>query len=286
MAEKKSGLGSGLDAIFGRDFTDLDDLTNNSTSQDQSEIELDKIQANPYQPRKTFNQEELEELADSIREHGVFQPIIVKKLDSNYVLLAGERRVRAAKLAGLTTIPAIVGDFTDQQMMELSLLENIQREDLSVIEEAQSYQTLIDNLGYTQEKLAQRLGKSRSHITNTLRLLSLPDEVKEMVNNKELTMGQVRPLITIDNKEQQIKLANTIKNRDLSSRQAEMLAKGLNTPKVTKQTKQNPDILAVQKKLQSKLGTKVRIKNQEIKIQYKDVSDLNRILEILDCLQD
>ncbi|MBQ1505981.1 MAG: ParB/RepB/Spo0J family partition protein, partial [Erysipelotrichales bacterium] len=170
--EKKRGLGSGLEAIFGTSFNDFDDLTNRVIEESPNsteEIDLSRIYPNPYQPRKVFREEELEELADSIREHGVFQPILVKPTDTGYVLLAGERRVRAARIAGLTTIPAIVKDFTDDQLIELSLLENIQREDLSSIEEALSYQQLIEKLGYTQEELAKRVGKSRTHVTNTLR---------------------------------------------------------------------------------------------------------------------
>ena len=288
--EKKRGLGSGLEAIFGTSFNDFDDLTNRVIEESPNsteEIDLSRIYPNPYQPRKVFREEELEELADSIREHGVFQPILVKPTDTGYVLLAGERRVRAARIAGLTTIPAIVKDFTDDQLIELSLLENIQREDLSSIEEALSYQQLIEKLGYTQEELAKRVGKSRTHVTNTLRLLNLPKEVQDMVVKKELTMGQVRPLVTVESEAEQIRLAKMIKNMDLSARQAEMLAKKQDDSGKEKTVKkQDPELRRVEHRLQSFFGTKVKIKENEISISYKGNKDLNRILEVLNLLDE
>ncbi len=285
---RKGGLGSGLEAILGTDFNDLDDLSKEAVkNKETDEIPLDQIQSNPYQPRKVFDEKELQELADSIKEQGVFQPILVKQTDTGYVLLAGERRVRAAKLAGLSTIPAVIKDFTQQQMLELSLLENIQREDLSVIEEASSYQQLIEKLGYTQEDLAKRLGKSRTHVTNTLRLLSLPTEITQMVNEKKLTMGQVRPLVTIEDDDEKIRLAKMIAKLDLSARQAEMLAKKSAEGKKPKPAiVVDQDLVKVQRRLASKLGTKVKIKPQEISISYKGTDDLNRILELLNLLDD
>ena len=285
---RKGGLGSGLEAILGTDFNDLDDLSKEAVkNKETDEIPLDQIQSNPYQPRKVFDEKELQELADSIKEQGVFQPILVKQTDTGYVLLAGERRVRAAKLAGLSTIPAVIKDFTQQQMLELSLLENIQREDLSVIEEASSYQQLIEKLGYTQEDLAKRLGKSRAHVTNTLRLLSLPTEITQMVNEKKLTMGQVRPLVTIEDDDEKIRLAKMIAKLDLSARQAEMLAKKSAEGKKPKPAiVVDQDLVKVQRRLASKLGTKVKIKPQEISISYKGTDDLNRILELLNLLDD
>ena len=285
---RKGGLGSGLEAILGTDFNDLDDLSREAVkNKETDEIPLDQIQSNPYQPRKVFDEKELQELADSIKEQGVFQPILVKQTDTGYVLLAGERRVRAAKLAGLSTIPAVIKDFTQQQMLELSLLENIQREDLSVIEEASSYQQLIEKLGYTQEDLAKRLGKSRAHVTNTLRLLSLPTEITQMVNEKKLTMGQVRPLVTIEDDDEKIRLAKMIAKLDLSARQAEMLAKKSAEGKKPKPAiVVDQDLVKVQRRLASKLGTKVKIKPQEISISYKGTDDLNRILELLNLLDD
>ena len=288
--DKRRGLGSGLEAIFGPGFNDFDDLTNQVMEESPNsaeEIDLSRIYPNPYQPRKEFSEEGLNELADSIREHGVFQPIFVKPTDTGYVLLAGERRVRAAKMAGLQTIPAIVKEFTDNQLIELSLLENIQREDLSAVEEALSYRQLIDKIGYTQEELAKRVGKSRAHVTNTLRLLNLPEEVRQMVVRKELTMGQVRPLVTVEDPAEQIRLAKMIKNMDLSARQAEMLAKRREeTPKPKPAQKVNPELKKVEHRLQSYFGTKVKVSDNAIAISYKGYKDLNRILEILDLLDE
>ena len=181
MAEKKKKLNKGLDAIFGGDITSLiDDIENNAPESSQEKIKLDEIRPNPYQPRKVFDEQALNELALSIKEHGIFQPVILKKSVQGYEIVAGERRCRAAKIAELDEVPAIIVDFTDQQMMEIALLENIQREDLNAIEEAQAYHTMMEKLHLTQNELANRIGKSRTHITNTLRLLNLPKKFKNM----------------------------------------------------------------------------------------------------------
>ena len=169
MAEKKKKLNKGLDAIFGGDITSIiDDIEKNAPESSQEKISLEQIRPNPYQPRKLFNEEALNELAVSIKEHGIFQPVILKKSIHGYEIVAGERRCRAAKIAGLEEVPAIIVDFTDDQMMEIALLENIQREDLNAIEEAQAYQTMMDRFEITQAELAKRIGKSRTYITNTL----------------------------------------------------------------------------------------------------------------------
>ena len=190
-------LGKGLSSIFGQDVSKvLDDIQNGDMeveSQEQSKIPVDEIRPNPYQPRKVFDEDALKELSSSIKQHGVFTPILVKKSIQGYDLIAGERRLRASKLAGLKDIPAIIVDFDDQEMMEIALLENIQREDLNVIEEAKAYEKLIQRLNYTQEQLAHRVGKSREHITNLLRLLKLPEDVQEYVVNKQLSMGMSVP---------------------------------------------------------------------------------------------
>ena len=197
-------LGKGLSSIFGQDVSKvLDDIQNGDMEverQEQSKIPVDEIRPNPYQPRKVFNDEALKELSSSIKQHGVFTPILVKKSIQGYDLIAGERRLRASKLAGLKDIPAIIVDFDDQEMMEIALLENIQREDLNVIEEAKAYEKLIQRLGYTQEQLAHRVGKSREHITNLLRLLKLPEDVQEYVVSKQLSMGHVRALLGLKTK--------------------------------------------------------------------------------------
>ena len=243
---------------------------------------------NPYQPRKEFDQKALEELASSIREHGVFTPILVKETDSGYVLIAGERRLRASKLANLEKIPAIIKEFTDEQMMEISLLENIQREDLTAIEEASSYDQLIHQLGYTQEQLAKRVGKSREHVANLLRLLKLPKEIQTMVSDKVLSMGQVRPLITLQSEQEMLELAYKIEKEGLSVRQVEKLVKQVKNSDTNKVEPKvvNNDLLNVQRIIQERLQTTVNVTNNEIRIKYSDVNDLNRILEIIDCLDN
>ena len=288
MAGKKK-LGTGLEAIFGEDLTNAIDAiqTDAKINGGAQELDINKVLPNPYQPRREFEQKALEELSQSIAEHGVFTPVLVKSMDSNYVLIAGERRLRAAKMAGLATIPAIVKEFTDAQMMEISLMENIQREDLSVIEEAISYDKLIHALGYKQEELANRIGKSREHVSNILRLLKLPKEVQDMVTNKELSMGQVRPLITLGSKEDMLEMAYKIQQEDLSARQVEQIIRNSKKEKTSKvKPMDNNSLKNVEQIIQKKLQTKVTVTDTEIRIKYSDVNDLNRILEVLDCLDD
>ena len=202
--KKKSGLGKGLNAIFndGNSTSDLvsmiDAIEKNAPELTQTKILLKDIRTNPYQPRKYFDEEKLNELAQSIKEHGVFQPILLKKSIHGYDIVAGERRWRAAKIAGLEDIPSIIVDFTDDQMMEIALLENIQREDLNAIEEAQGYQAMMDKLHLTQEELAQRVGKSRTHVTNTLRLLNISKTLQKYILDGILSMGHIRPLIGLE----------------------------------------------------------------------------------------
>ena len=288
MAGKKK-LGTGLEAIFGEDLTNAIDAiqTDAKINGGAQELDINKVLPNPYQPRREFEPKALEELSQSIAEHGVFTPVLVKTMDSNYVLIAGERRLRAAKMAGLATIPAIVKEFTDAQMMEISLMENIQREDLSVIEEAISYDKLIHALGYKQEELANRIGKSREHVSNILRLLKLPKEVQDMVSNKELSMGQVRPLITLGSKEDMLEMAYKIQQEDLSARQVEQIIRNNKKEKTSKvKPMDNNSLKNVEQIIQKKLQTKVTVTDTEIRIKYSDVNDLNRILEVLDCLDD
>ena len=206
METKRKALGKGLEQLFSNEVINFEnfekDIVNTSSKNDILEIDLKDIRSNPYQPRKTFNEETLQELAASIKEHGIIEPIIVKKSIKGYELVAGERRTKAAKIAGLEKIPAIVKDFNDQEMMEIALLENIQREDLNPIEEANAYQKIIELSGMTQEEFAKKFGKSRSHVTNMLGLLSLPESVKELVEKKEISMGHARALSKLadDNK--------------------------------------------------------------------------------------
>ncbi len=291
MAEKrknkKSQLGTGLEEIFGGNVTELlDDIQNNAKVDDGKRVNLNvnEIRTNPYQPRKDFDQEKLEELAQSIKEQGVFTPILVRKSTVGYELISGERRLRASQMIGNTTIPALIMDINEDQMMEIALLENIQREDLNVIEEANGYKKLMESLNYTQDQLAKRVGKSREHVANTLRLLRLPQEVQDYVAEGKLTMGQVRPLITLESSDDIISLANRIYKEGLSAREIEKLVKNIKN-NVQPKTKEPfvPDnyTLAAQKNLQDKFGTKVRISQNSINISYGDVDDLNRILELL-----
>ncbi len=287
MENKRRALGRGLEELFNNEPIDYDQIETKiltSTPKEEiQEINLNELRSNPYQPRKTFDEEALRELASSIKEHGVFQPIIAKKSIKGYEIIAGERRVRASVLAGKETIPAIIRDFTDDEMMEIALLENLQRENLNALEEAVAYKKLLEQLQVTQEELAKRLGKSRSHITNMLGLIDLPDVVKQMVIESKLTMGHARVLSKIENNEKVLELANKIIREHLSVRETEDLA--LNTEYkrknvITKQH-QSTEYKYVEENLCDKLGTKVKIKNNKVEISFTNKNDLNRILEII-----
>ncbi|MEG0314586.1 MAG: ParB/RepB/Spo0J family partition protein [Erysipelotrichaceae bacterium] len=292
MSKKESShLGKGLEAIFGESLSDvLEDIqqgSNDAYVNGKCEVLVKDIKPNPYQPRKKFDEAKIKELADSIVMHGVFTPILIKKTINGYELVAGERRLRASKLAKLEKIPAILVDFDDQQMMEIALLENIQREDLNAIEEAIGYSKLIDKLGYTQDQLASRIGKSREYVANLLRLLKLPTKVQEYVINKKLTMGHVRALLGLDNKDDIEIVAMQAINQGLSVRNVEKLVKSLNEPITNSNSKKNyTEFGNVEAIIQSRLQTQVRIDNKQIAIRYNDVEDLNRILELIGCLEE
>ncbi|MBQ6493558.1 MAG: ParB/RepB/Spo0J family partition protein [Erysipelotrichaceae bacterium] len=290
MAKKK--LGKGLSEIFGEDIDSfLDDISNGSSryGSSSSELPIRQIRPNPYQPRKEFDEEGLKELSESIKENGVFQPILVRKSLQGYELVAGERRLRASKMAGKKTIPAIIVDFDDRQMMEISLLENIQRKDLTPIEEATAYDQLIRKLGYTQEELARRLGKSRANVTNMLRLLNLPSEVKKYVDKGQLSYGQARTLLAIEDQDEMIEMAKKTVKEGLSVRELETsVSKGkkANGKKKKKTEKKDPFMEDVIRSLEKKYATKVEIRNKMISIKYTDTEDLNRILEIMGVIED
>ena len=296
MAEKKkSGLGKGLTSIFGADVEQfLDDIQNNggdAPGRREVEIPIAEIRANPYQPRKEFDEKSLRELADSIGVHGIFTPLLVRRSVQGYELIAGERRLRAAKLAGLDRVPAISVDFTDEEMMEISILENVQRENLNPIEEAAAYESLIKRLGYTQEKLAERVGKSREYCANMLRLLRLPQPVQEMVTEKQLTMGHVRPLLALEDEEEMYEAAEKIRRDKMSVREVERyvreLTGGENTArKEEKEPEKDPLIRDIENRMSSRLGTKVAISGKALHIQFTDTADLNRILEALGMLEE
>lgn len=281
MAEKKMGLGKGLEAIFGENVTTvLDEIQHSGSNSEEIEVRL--IHPNPYQPRQHFDQDRIDELAMSIKEHGVFTPVLVRKAVSGYQLIAGERRLRATKQVGLERIPAIVLDFDDRQMMEVSLIENIQREDLNIVEEAKAYQTLIEKLGLTQEELGKKVGKSRVHITNTLRLFQLPESVIQMLYNQEISMGQVKPLISCEDKSLVESIAKRIVKEKLSSREVEALMK--KKPKQEKVISHHYDY--AEQLLRNKLQTKVKIEGSKIQIHFDSEDDLNRLLDLMDALED
>lgn len=283
-------LGKGLSSIFGQDVSKvLDDIQNGDMEverQEQSKIPVDEIRPNPYQPRKVFNDEALKELSSSIKQHGVFTPILVKKSIQGYDLIAGERRLRASKLAGLKDIQAIIVDFDDQEMMEIALLENIQREDLNVIEEAKAYEKLIQRLGYTQEQLAHRVGKSREHITNLLRLLKLPEDVQEYVVSKQLSMGHVRALLGLKTEANMRKVAKQAIDQGLSVRKVEQIVKDTNNKKTIEKPKEDIYVKAAKEKLQEFFQTSVSISKNAISIHYENKEDLNRVLELLNLVEE
>lgn len=293
MAQEKNHLGRGLNAIFGQNVEQfLDDIQNNATEvpgRREIEINITDIRPNPYQPRKEFEPKALQELADSIKTHGIFTPLLVRKSVSGYDLIAGERRLRAAKLAGLTQVPAIAVDFTEEQMMEISILENVQREDLNPIEEAAAYESLVKKLGYTQEKLAERVGKSREYCANIMRLLKLPSEVQKLVIEKKLTNGHVRPLLSLEDDDAIYDAAMKVVHDKMSVRDVEKYVHELNgtTQKPKKQEKEkDPMIRDIETRMKRKLGTEVEINGKKINISFSDIDDLNRILEILGCLEE
>ena len=290
METKKKALGLGLEQLFNNENLDLGTIEKNiydtATKEEIIEIDLDSLRPNPYQPRQIFDEEALKELSSSIKEHGVIQPIIAKKSIKGYEIIAGERRVRASKMAGLTKIPAIIRPFTDQQMMEIGLLENLQRENLSSIEEAIAYKNMLEQLHLTQEELALKVGKSRSHITNILGLLRLPKDVQELVNDELITMGHARALSKLEDEEQIRKIANRIIDDKLIVRDVEKMTEAEEFSKkikIARKAKEvNKDYKYVEELLRDKLDTKVTIKDKKIEIGFTNVADLNRILEIID----
>jgi ParB family chromosome partitioning protein len=274
------GLGKGLNALITSNMVEDGDQV--------SEVWVNDIRPNPYQPRKEFAPEAIAELAESIKEHGIIQPLIVRKSIKGYELVAGERRLRAAKEVGLKKVPVVVKTYSDQQLMEIALIENLQRENLNPIEEAEAYEKLIGHYSYTQEELAKKIGKSRPHVANILRLLQLPVKIRELVGSAALSMGHARALLPVEDEKQQWKLANDVVKKGLSVRQLEELVKALNVSRETKKkkaVKKESAIVQLEERLRSRLGTLVRInkgaKKGKIEIEFYSSEDLQRILEIL-----
>lgn len=274
------GLGKGLNAL----------ITSNLIEEGEQvkEVSVNEIRPNPYQPRKEFAQSAIDELAESIKEHGIIQPLIVRKSIKGYELVAGERRLRAAKVTGLKRVPVVVKAYTDQQLMEIALIENLQRENLNPLEEAEAYEKLIAHHDYTQEQLAKRIGKSRPHVANMLRLLQLPDGIRQMVSSADLSMGHARALLTISEEKVQQQLAKDVVDKGLSVRQLEELVKQLSVSRETKKkktAKSEPILIAMEERLRSRFGTAVKIKKGtkrgKIEIDFYSQEDLQRIIDIL-----
>ena len=287
MAMGKSGLGKGLEALFPSNV-DVDSLGGaQATNEKIVEMKINEIEPDINQPRKMFDEEKLTELADSIKEHGVLQPIIVTKRDDFYQIIAGERRWRASKLAGLKTIPTIVRNYDEKKIREVSLIENIQRENLNPIEAAKAIKELMEEHNLTQEQLAKTLGKSRSAIANTVRILNLDERVIDLVNEGKLTEGHARSLVAITNQQKQYKLAMDIVNLDMSVREAETLVKEEKQPKAPKKnTSEKLEIIYkdFENRLKNSLGTKVAFRPQtkskgKIIIEYFNSDELERLLE-------
>ncbi len=275
------GLGRGIQAFF----PDLEVKEEETIK----EIKISQLRPNPYQPRKYFQPEAIQELKESILEHGILQPLIVRKSIKGYEIVVGERRFRAAKEAKLETVPAVVRELTEQQMMELALLENLQREDLNPIEEASAYQSLMDELKLTQEQLAKRLGKSRPHIANHVRLLSLPPFIQELISKGTISMGHGRTLLALKDKSKLQAVVERVKKEGLNVRQLEELVNQLNknVSRETKEKKKEKNIFFEEYEaiLRERFGTSVKIKESnnkgKIEIQFFNQDDLQRILDIL-----
>ncbi len=286
---RRRALGKGLEELFSTEVLDFDSFEEKIVTETPKEeivdINIDELRSNPYQPRKVFDEVALNELAESIRQHGVFQPIIVKKSIKGYEIIAGERRVKASRMAGLNTVPAIVREFDDTEMMEIALLENLQREDLNAIEEATAYVKIMEAKNLTHEELAKVLGKSQSYVTNMIGLLRLPDEVKDLVADGKISMTHARILSKMSDRDTIMKLANKIINENLSVRDMEEIAKGNDISKIVKVKRtvkeDNREYKYAEELLCEKLDAKVRVFKNKLEIKYNDFDDLNRILEIM-----
>lgn len=282
MSEKRR-LGKGLGALIPDSV---------STSAETTEIKLEKIKPNPFQPRRTFDDEKLSELAESIKEHGVIQAVVITPsgTEDQYLLVAGERRCRAARIAGLTSVPAVVKSFDKSTMLEIALIENLQREDLNPVEEARAYKKLMQDYNYTQEELSKRIGRSRPSIANSLRLLALPEKILNALIVGELTPGQVRPLLSINDQEAQMVFAEKIIKDKLSAREAERIITNEGNEKTTNKKQKeekalDPEGEELQLQMQRNLGTKVKLKQGKnggtIEIYYYSEDDLERLIEKL-----
>ncbi len=297
MALKRGGLGKGLDSLIPEN-KDIKKESVKSGSESSPEekgtetiVKITKVEPNRKQPRKSFNEDALQELSESIKQFGLLQPILVQDRKDHYEIVAGERRWRAAKLAGLKEVPVIIRDYTDQEIAEISLIENIQREDLNPIEEAQAFKRLLEEFQMKQDEVAERVSKSRTAVTNSIRLLKLSDEVQQMLIDDMITTGHARALLAVENHQQQYALAQKIFDEKLSVREVEKLMKNLNKPPKEKEKKEDEDkslmivYQDVEEKLKKRLGTKVSISPKgngagKIEVEFYNHDDLERLLEI------
>lgn len=278
---KKHGLGKGLGALIPDEVTEENSIM---------KIDMNLIKANNEQPRKNFDEEKIIQLAESIKEHGIIQPLVLKSEGDFYIIIAGERRWRAAKYIGLKEVPAVILDLDDKEVLEVSLIENIQREDLNPIEEALAYRKLIDDFSLTQEELSKRIGKSRTTIANCMRLLNLDERVQEYLIDDIITEGHGRALLAMQDRDEQYKLSQTVIDESLSVRQTELLIKNINKKESSKdnntlEKNNNPYYLDLQHRLESLFNTKIKINSNgnkgKIQIEYYSEDDLQRIMDIL-----
>ncbi len=278
MAKKERGLGRGLDALLSGHLGGLE-------SEQIVYIEMERIRPRPGQPRTIFNQESITELAQSIQAHGLLQPVLLRSKGAFFEIIAGERRWRAAQIAGLEQMPALVKELDDGEAAEVSLIENVQRDDLTAVEEARAYRHLMDKHGYTQERIAGTIGKSRAHIANTTRILALPGEVLQMVENGQLTAGHARALLGLPTEAQQIRQAQEIIDQKMTVREAEALGRKKKDPPRADRTVKSPEIVDLEERLQEQFSTRVEIQDKtnggKIQISYYDDEDLDRILDLL-----
>lgn len=288
MEQKRKALGKGLEQLFSNEAFNIDEfeksIVETTSKEDVVQINLSELRSNPYQPRKVFDAEKLDELTASIKEYGIIEPIIVKKSIKGYEIVAGERRSLAARKAGLDTIPAIVREFSDEEMMSIAILENVQREDLNIIEEANAYKNMIEVMHLTQDELAKKVGKSRSHITNILGILSLPKIVQDKVMSNEISMGHARALSKLEDENQIFDMTDAVIKSNMSVRQLEdTISVGEFAKKnvVNRKEVKDPKHLQVQRVMREKIGTLVKVNNKNIVIPFDSDKDLERILEIL-----
>lgn len=288
MAVKKTGLGKGLDSMIPPKVVKetMKEMKSSESETGERILKINEVEPNKKQPRKFFNEEALKELSDSIKQHGIVQPLVVAKQKDYYEIIAGERRWRAAKMAGLKEVPVVVKDYSPQEVMEIALIENIQREDLNPVEEAKAYQNLIKEYNLKQEEVADRVSKSRSAITNSLRLLKLEDQILDMLIEEEISSGHARTLLSLDDSGQQLMVAEKIVKDQLSVRDTEKLVKSINQPvkKVPKKELKNDFVYRdMEEKLKQKIGTKVKINRKsenkgKIEIEYYSQDELEKIV--------